>query len=283
VKLGRLHVNVVSDGTWRLDGGILFGQVPKALWQRQVKADGKNRVKLGLNCVVIQSPDGVILVEAGVGKKSDDRRKVNYGLNTGRLVSGLREVGVKATDINYVTFSHLHFDHAGGATKYNRKHEAVPTFPKARYLVQESCWKDATRTNERTRAAYETSDYLPLKERDQLDLIKGDKEIATGVWLKETGGHCRGHQMVLATGGSRTIAFVGDLVPTPFHVSLPYITASDQFPEDTLERKRELLKQAEEDRWILVFSHGLEVHAGVLERQNGRFGVKPVDLSGPDS
>lgn len=282
MKLGRLRVNVVSDGTWRLDGGILFGQVPKALWQRQVKADGKNRVRLGLNCMVIRSPDGTILVETGVGRKLDERRKQNFALNTGRLVNGLRELGLKASEVDYVAFSHLHFDHAGGATKYNRKREAVPAFPKARYLVQESCWRDATHTNERTRGAYEPMDYLPLQERNQLDLIRGDKEILTGVRLRETGGHCRGHQMVLATGGSRTIAFVGDLVPTPYHVSLSYITASDQFPEDTLERKREILKQAEEEHWILVFSHGYQVHAGTLERQNGRFGVKPVDLRGPD-
>ncbi|MSQ13630.1 MAG: MBL fold metallo-hydrolase [Dehalococcoidia bacterium] len=282
MKLGRLRVNVVSDGTWRLDGGILFGQVPKALWQKQVKADGRNRVRLGLNCLVIQSPQGNVLVEAGVGKKCDERRKENYALNTGKLVSGLRTLGLKTTDVQYVTFSHLHFDHAGGATKYNRKREAVPTFPKARYLVQESCWNDATHTNERSRAAYESLDYLPLQEREQLDLINGDKEIVNGVWIKETGGHCRGHQMVVVNGASRTVAFVGDLVPTPYHISLPYITAGDQFPEETLEKKRQILKQAEEEQWILVFSHGYDVHAGMLERHNGRLSVKPVDLSKPD-
>ncbi|MSQ11820.1 MAG: MBL fold metallo-hydrolase [Dehalococcoidia bacterium] len=279
MKLGRMEIHVISDGSWRLDGGGVFGQVPKVLWQEVAKPDGRNRVRLGLNCLLVRTPNGNVLIDTGVGRKVDDRRKENYGLDAGKLMGGLRNLGLKATDIDYVTFSHLHFDHAGGATKFNRKREAVPTFPKAKYFIQEACWEDATHPNERGRDAYESLDYRPLADRGQLELVRGEKEIIPGVLLRETGGHCKGHQMVLINSAPRKVAFVGDIIPTPSHIRLPYITAFDQYPEQTLEYKRQLLKQAEEDQWILVFSHGYDAHAGMLERKDGRYQLKPIDLT----
>lgn len=279
MKIGDLEISVVQDGTWRLDGGSFFGQVPKELWDRQAKADGKNRVRLGLNCLLIRSPQGNILVDTGMGKKVDARRKEDHAAKGGRLLVGLRALGLRATDIHYVVLTHLHFAHAGGATKFNRNHDVVPSFPRARYLVRDSSWDDATHLNERNRPSYEPLDYLPLAKSGQLELLKQDREIVQGVWVKATDGHCRGHQMVFINHAGRKVAFAGDIIPTPFHVSLPYITAYDQFPEETLECKRQLLRSAEDAQWLLVFSHGHDVHAGYVTRQKHRAVVTPVDLT----
>ncbi|MSP78612.1 MAG: MBL fold metallo-hydrolase [Dehalococcoidia bacterium] len=279
MKFGRMDIHVVSDGTWRLDGGSLFGQVPKTLWERMAKPDGKNRVRLGLNCLLIQSPEGNVLIETGVGKKIDERRKDNFAIDGGKLINNLRAVGLKANDIDHVVLTHLHFDHAGGCTKFNRRREPVPTFPRARYYVQQASWEDACHPTERGRASYEPADFRPLLDKGRLELLTKEKEIIPGVWAKPTGGHCNGHQMVLITGSSRKVAYLGDIMPTPYHVPLPYITAYDQHPEQTLDYKRAVLKEAAESQWLVVFSHGFDVHAGYIERQDGRYSIKPVNLA----
>jgi glyoxylase-like metal-dependent hydrolase (beta-lactamase superfamily II) len=278
VKLGRFQVTVIRDGTWRVDGGVVFGQIPRTQWQRLAKPDGRNRIRLGLNCLLIQSPDGNVLVGTGAGRKADESRTDTYALDGGRLAVGLRSLGLKPTDIQHVVLSHLHFDHAGGATKLNRKHEAVPTFPRAKYFVRKESLQDATHPNERSKAAYDAMDFQPLVERKMLVALSEDKEILPGVSARLTGGHCAGHQMVVVNGTSRKLVFVGDLVPTPYHMALPWIAASDQFPEETLARKREVLSQAEKEQWLLVFPNGHDVHAGYLERRGASVVVKQIDL-----
>ncbi|MBI2935666.1 MAG: MBL fold metallo-hydrolase [Chloroflexi bacterium] len=269
-------MHVPSDGVYRQDGGTLFGLLPKSRWEQMVKADTRNRVRLGLNCLLIKTPGANILVDAGAGTKANEEKQELYALNSGKLMSSLRELGLSAKDIHYVVLTHLHFDHAGGATKFNRKREAVPTFPKARYVVQETAWKDAAHPNERGKDSYNPEDFLPLRERKQLELVNGDVELVSGVWLKLTNGHCRGHQMVFLNHAAKKLACFGDLVPTPYHIPIHHIPADDQFPEETLLCKRELLKLAERDRWLIVFPHGYHIQAGYLERNGTRMAVQPV-------
>ncbi|MBI4233402.1 MAG: MBL fold metallo-hydrolase [Chloroflexi bacterium] len=278
MKIGKMEVCLLSDGVFKLDGGVLFGQVPKVVWERKVKPDRRNRVLLGLNSLLILSADGNILVDTGVGTKVSDTQKEIYGLGNTKLLKNLRDIGLSPRDIRTVILSHLHFDHCGGSTRQNRRGEMVPTFPKAQYLVQRAAWDDASQPNERGKASFHQDDFQPLLGREQMELLDGDKEVASGVFLKVTNGHCRGHQMVLVNHGGTKMAFLGDLVPTPHHLALPYITALDQFPEETLEQKRELLKTAEREGWLIVFAHGHDQRAGYLERRDGRLCLRPVTL-----
>ncbi len=270
------QVHLLSDGTMKLDGGTMFGQVPRDQWGELTRPDKRNRIPLGLNVFLIRSDAGNILVDTGAGGKLDEAQVDRFGLKANRLRRSLRDVGLKPADIKYVVLTHLHFDHAGGATRRNRKGETVPTFPKARYLIQSDAWEHAAAPSERASAAFIEDDYLPLWENGQVDIVDGDQELIPGVWLKNTGGHSQGHQVVYVKNGSNKMAFLGDLVPTAYHLGLPYISATDQFPEETLERKRHILGRAEREGWLIFFAHGCDNRAGVLERRGERLTLRPV-------
>ena len=278
MKIGKLEINLLSDGMIKMDGGTLFGQVPKVIWEQLVRPDRRNRVRLGMNCLLIRSPEGNILVDTGAGSKSDDETREMYGLSTSKLTKSLRDVGLAPKDIHHVVLSHLHFEHAGGGTKINRRGSPVATFPHARYLVQRDAWDEATNPNERGKGFFCPDDFLPLLEREQVQFLDGDHELAPGVVLKVTRGHCRGHQVVIINHVGSRVAFLGDLIPTPYHLAPPSISAMDQFPEETLEKKRELLKVMERDGWLILFAHGYETRAGYLERRDGRLSLKPTEV-----
>jgi len=271
-------VRVMSDGIVKFDGGTMFGQVPKSVWENKVATDRKNRITLGLNSLLIQIGTHTVLVDAGVGSKELDGEKETYGLVPSRLLKGLKNLGLSPKDIDTVILTHLHFDHSGGCTKLDRTGNLVPTFPRAKYYVQRTCWEDACNPNERRQEIHRKEDFRPIEEKGQLELLDGDSEIYPGLWVRVTDGHARGHQVVLLNHGGERIAFLGDLVPTPHHLDMSAISAFDQFPEETLERKRELLGQAEKEGWLLIFSHGHEQKAGYLERRNGGTYLRPVEL-----
>jgi glyoxylase-like metal-dependent hydrolase (beta-lactamase superfamily II) len=270
VHLGTTSINVISDGTFLLDGGSLFGQVPRAQWEQQLKPDRKNRVRLGLNCMLIQAPTMTILVDTGAGSKRTEKLKDAYGLNGNKLLKELRKLGLTARDIDTVILTHLHFDTAGGCTKLDRSGRAVPTFPKAKYLVQKSSWVEANEPNERSEHSFHADDFVPLEEAGALTILDGDSEVAPGIRTKVTNGHSEGHQVVLADVGSERIAFLGELIPTPFHLPLASIAAHDQSPNDTLAGKRELLQMAVDEGWLLVFGHALEQRSGYVGQRNGK-------------
>ena len=278
MKVGSTSIDIVSDGTILIDGGALFGQVPKSIWEVNMKPDRKNRVRLGMNCLLIQTPDKTVLVDTGVGSKRTEKLRDIYGLNGNKLLKRLKSLDVTARDIDAVVLTHLHFDHSGGSTKLDRSGNGAPTFPKARYIVQKSCWDEANNPNERSKSAYFTDDFLPIQEAGLLDLIDGDTEICTGVNVKVTHAHTPGHQIVLIEAGSERMMYLGDLVPTPYHLSLPYIAAFDYSPNDTLEQKRELIHTAASKGWMLIFGHSLEQSAGFVEERNGKINFKPVDF-----
>ncbi|MEE9199019.1 MAG: MBL fold metallo-hydrolase [Dehalococcoidia bacterium] len=269
MRLGSLTVHVISDGTWKLDAGALFGVVPKPLWQRKVRADRRNRVQLGLNCLLIQSNNHNILVDTGVGRKEPDKVKDLYGLSTGRLLKGLKDHGLGPRDVHMVILTHLHFDHVGGCTRFNGKGQVVCTFPKAKYLVQKADWDEANNPNERNAAGYHRDDFEPILTSNQLELLDGDSEIIKGVQALLTGGHSAGHQVIIAGTGRYKAVLLGDLIATSHHLPLPYITAFDIYPLDTLQKKKEILAQAEKEGWLLIFSHDNAKVAGYLERRNG--------------
>ncbi len=278
MQLGATSVDILSDGALLLDGGASFGQVPRAQWEVLVKPDRKNRIRMGLNCLLIQAQGTNILVDTGAGSKRLGKYRDQYGLNGNKLTKGLKAHTLTPRDIDVVLLTHLHFDHAGGCTKLDRSGNAVPVFTKARYMVQAGAWEEANEQNERSRGAYDEDDFVPLHDAGMLDLIDGDQEIAPGVRVKVTGGHSAGHQVVLLEAGSERIAYLGDLIPTPLHLPLRNIAAFDRTPDETLEEKRELLEMAASSGWLLVFGHALTQRAGYVEQRNGRAHLQPVDI-----
>jgi glyoxylase-like metal-dependent hydrolase (beta-lactamase superfamily II) len=271
-------VKIISDGVIKMDGGSMFGPVPKVAWESSVVTDRKNRMTLGLNCLLLQVNGQNVLVDTGIGSKEVDTDKENLGLVPSRLLKGLKGVGLTPKDINAVILSHLHFDHSGGCTRLDRAGNLVPTFPKAKYYVQGKCWDEACHPNERADDVHRSENFLPIDERGQLELLDGDSEILPGLNVVVTDGHALGHQMVMFNHGGERVVFLGDIVPTPHHLNLVTISAFDSSPEVTLEQKKELLTQAERQGWLLVFSHGHDIRAGYLERRGEMGFLRPVDL-----
>ena len=271
-------VKILSDGVVKLDGGSVFGQVPKVNWENTVVTVRKNRITMGLNCLLLQVGGQNVLVDTGVGSKENEKDKENLGLVPSRLLKGLKGMGLAPKDISAVVLSHLHFDHSGGCTRLDRSGNIVPTFPKARYYVQRSCWEDSCKPNERCFANHRPENFMPIEERGQLEVLDGDGEVLPGLNVMVTDGHSRGHQMVMFNHGGERVVFLGDLVPTPHHLNLGVISAFDYSPEGTLERKRDILMDAERQGWLLVFSHGHDTKAGYLERRGETTYLRPVEF-----
>ncbi len=268
-------VKIISDGVIKMDGGSMFGQVPKVAWESSVVTDRKNRMTLGLNCLLLQVAGQNVLVDTGTGSKEIDQ---DLGLVPSRLLKGLKGVGLTPKDVSAVVLSHLHFDHSGGCTRLDRTGKLVTTFPKAKYYVQRACWDEACNPNERCQGSHRSENFLPIEERGQLELLDGDTEIMPGLNVIVTDGHALGHQIVMFQHGGERVVFLGDIVPTPHHLKMVAISAFDSSPEKTLEQKRDLLKQAEQQGWLLVFSHGHDIKAGYLERRGEMGYLRPVDL-----
>ncbi|MFC1935684.1 MBL fold metallo-hydrolase [Chloroflexota bacterium] len=278
MKSNNTELVLISDGIIKYDGGSMFGQVPKVLWEKMEAPDRRNRITLGMNCLLIQNGNQCVLVDTGAGTKEPEQIKDRHGLGSSQLPRELRSRGLTPRDITTVILTHLHFDHCGGSTRLDRSGVAIPTFPTATYYVQRVAWEEAMSPNERAKPSYHSDDFLPLEQRGQVCLLDGDAEVAPGIRVRVTGGHSRGHQMVLVHYGGERVAFFGDIIPTRHHLGLPYIASLDQFPEDTLDVKRALLEEAERRGWLLVFSHGFGERTGYLERRNGDWNFRPVDM-----
>ncbi|HLF03808.1 MAG TPA: MBL fold metallo-hydrolase [Dehalococcoidia bacterium] len=269
---------VLSDGIVKIDGGTLFGPVPKVDWETTVVTDRRNRVTLGLNCLLLQVGGKNVLVDTGVGSKDNDKDRETLGLVPSRLLKGLKGVGLSPKDIHVVILTHLHFDHCGGCTRMDRTGDIVTTFPKARYYVQRACWEEACQPSVRYSAHYRPDNFMPIADRGQLELLDGDMEVLPGLNVIVTDGHARGHQMVTFRHGGERIAFLGDLVPTPHHLNPIAFSAYDHSPDHTLAQKHEVLGQALRQGWLLVFSHGHSQRAGYLERRAEMSVLRAVDL-----
>ncbi|HXL52889.1 MAG TPA: MBL fold metallo-hydrolase [Gemmatimonadales bacterium] len=274
-RVGRLTCHALEGGTQRLDGGAMFGVVPKPLWQRRIPADERNRIPLALRCLLVEHDDGLVLVDTGLGNKEDEKFRDIYGVeNEGKdgrtkLEDALAELGYAATDVRWVIDSHLHFDHAGGNTYRDPSGRVTPSFPKARYVVQRGELEFARHTNERTAASY----LPPNFEQVPFTLIDGETEPLPGIRCLPTPGHVPYHQSVLVESGGERVCFLADLVPTSAHLPLPWIMGYDLEPLVTLESKRRLYARAEGEGWLLVFEHDPAVVAGRLGRDGKAFAL----------
>ncbi len=275
---GAAELHILSDGVIKVDGGVLFGQEPKSKWQDWMPADRRNRVRLGLNCLLIRQGDRNYLVDTGVGLKHTGEEQETYGLSTSQLLSDLRSHGLSPADIHGVVLTSLHFEHAGGCTRVNRRGELAPTFPKATYFVQREALEEATSPTERGINGFNPDDFKPLQQKDRLEVVDGEEVIAPGLQVRTASGPYQGHQIVLVAHGGERVAVLGDLAPTPYHLQLACIAASDRQPEETLEVKRKVLSEAVQDGWLLVFSHGMNEKAGYLQDRGGKLRLRPVAL-----
>jgi glyoxylase-like metal-dependent hydrolase (beta-lactamase superfamily II) len=279
MRLGRFSLHFCTDGLFHLDGGAMFGVVPRVLWEKLCPPDEKNRIPMALGCLLIQTDERNILVDTGIGNKGDEKFHRIYGIDRHPpLENSLAQHGLTFNDIDIVINTHLHMDHAGGNTFSwcdsitGVKGHTLPCFPKARYIVQKGEWENATHPNERTRASYIPENFLPLEETNQLELIEEKElEIEEGITLLRTGGHTPFHQCVKIESNDQVALFLADLAPMASHLHLPYIQSYDLHPLETLEAKRRLLKQALEGRWLLIFQHDPQVEAGYLKKIDGKF------------
>ena len=267
-RIGQWNVHAIQAGGVRLDGGAMFGVVPKTLWVRRAPADDRNRIALGMRCLLIEHEVGPILIETGLGNKEDAKFHDIYGIENagadGRtlLEDGLRVAGFTPDDIAIVIDTHLHFDHAGGNTYRDRGGAVRLSFPNARYVVQAGEYHYATHLNERTAASYFAPNFVPVYEADRFDLVEGEREIAPGIRVIPTPGHIPYHQSVLLQSDGEHALVLGDLVPTVAHLPLPWIMGYDVEPLVTLETKRHILKRAHEEGWLVIFDHDPQVPWG---------------------
>jgi glyoxylase-like metal-dependent hydrolase (beta-lactamase superfamily II) len=261
--VGSLRVHALQAGLQQLDGGAMFGVVPKSLWERKIPADERNRIPLGMRCLLIEHPDALVLVDTGLGDKENEKFRSIYGVENApvgpvgptQLESALAEAGFAATDVTMVINSHLHFDHAGGNTRRGEGDSAVPSFPNARYVVRRGEWDWAHHTNERTSASYFGHNFDPVQAAGLLDLADDDREVLPGISLRHTPGHTPHHQGILLTSGAERLFYLADLAPTVAHVPLPWIMGYDVEPLVTLESKRGIWAEAARDGWTVMFEH----------------------------
>ena len=276
MNVGDLEVVPLFDGFFRLDGGAMFGVVPKPLWERRAAADHRNRILLGLRPLLVRG-ERTLLIDAGIGGKMDEKSLEIYGIDRSiDLNATLRAANCPPEAVDIVLATHLHFDHAGGFTVRDAAGGLRPAFPRAQYVVRREEWQDALAPHERNRASYLPENFLPLDGRGSLHFLSIDAEIMPGVRAVRTGGHTMHHQIVLIESCGSTAVFAADLLPTAAHVDDPWIMGYDLYPMDTLAFKRRFVREAIDREYLIFFEHDPVIVAGYIRERDGRRSVEPA-------
>ena len=261
-----------------MDGGAIFGVVPKAIWSNKITPDPQNCINIALNCILIKHLNKTVLIDTGIGTKLPDNIKTRFSTNSGKLVDNLKNINIDAQEIDYVIITHLHFDHVGGCTAYDIDGGLYNVFPNATHLIQKRDWDEATILNDRTRNAYNEQDFMPLYDNGQLELIDGDLELLPDLNIHLTGGHTAGHQIVRFSTAGRTFATLGDILPTEHHIPTNYATSFDINPLDTMTAKNQWLPIAESEQWLISFGHSENTALGYITRDGrDRICVSPME------
>ncbi len=277
-KVGRVKIFCLDDGTFKLDGGAMFGVVPKVLWKKKIIPDRFNRIPLALHPILIVTPDNKkILIDTGIGTWWDRKSMTIYGIKkTKDIFDSLKECGFKPEEIDYIVPSHLHFDHIGNAV-YKEGEKFKIAFEKARFLIQGKEWDRATNPTERDKRSYIDFTFLPIEENKQLEKIDGNYNISGEIKIIYTAGHSKGHQIVVIESEGKNAIYWGDLIPTTAHIDLPYVMGYDIEPDITIQVKKEYLKRCVEEKWLCFWDHDSSSWANYLEyHSNGKIIPKKI-------
>ena len=279
MHFGDIEVLFLDGGAFGLDGGAMFGVVPKVLWEKKSPPDANNRIRMRANSLLVRAHRKNIVIEAGNGTKLDAKQRSIYNVQDGDpLMDSLARAGVKPEQIDLVINTHLHFDHCGGNTRVvdNR---ILPTFGRARYVVQRGELEHAMNPTDRDRASYFPENFAAISKDGLWDLVDGDTQILPGISVARIPGHNADMQAVTISGGGKTLAFVADLFPTRHHIPLPWIMAYDLYPLQTLQTKRQWIPRILAGQWIVVFGHDPDFAAATLHDRGGKIEIERVDLN----
>ncbi|WP_138430235.1 MBL fold metallo-hydrolase [Fodinibius saliphilus] len=277
VKLGPFHLYSIETGRFRLDGGAMFGVVPKTLWSRYIDVDEKNRINMAMRCLLITSEntDRVYLIDNGSGTKFNEKFESIYQIDHdhSNLLDSLSHHGFEPEDITDIIFSHLHFDHCGGTTYYNEQNELKHRFPNARYHITKKHLQTATDPNAREKASFLDDNIAPIKNWDKLTLVDEHHTYEEGLDALPVNGHTISQQLPRLTAEGKTVVFMADLIPTHVHLPLPWVMGYDMYPVKTLNEKERYLDQAVEEGWYLFLEHDAQQELVTAKKENGKYTV----------
>jgi glyoxylase-like metal-dependent hydrolase (beta-lactamase superfamily II) len=278
MQFGDYRVEIIPDCEFRLDGGAMFGVVPRNLWSKPCPPDDQNRIRMNMNCLFIEAGSERILIDTGIGDKWSDKHRTMYGINRVRsLDDSLKEIaGVSSSDITIVINTHLHFDHAGGNTLVDESGKAVPAFPNARYFISRAEFAHAEAPTDRDRASYFAENWQPVLESGQLELKDPEYEVVSGLRMETQTGHNRSMQCPRLESGGRTLFGFADLVPMRAHVPFAWVMGYDLYPVETVEAKKRLLPQAARENWTCLFYHEPDQALGRIVEQDGKLRVTNI-------
>lgn len=267
LSFGQFELHAISGGRFRMDGGCMFGVVPKVLWQKKIAPDENNRILMDTRCLLIRSQDATVLVDTGYGTKGSDRDHEIYSLESGNpLIEHLAEAGVSPEQVTHVVLTHLHFDHAGGCTWIDETGQLRPTFPRARHIVHQFEWEDATGRIPELKGAYFERDFLPIEAAGLVDKVNDDARVIPGVTLHRTGAHTRGHQIVLIESEGQRAIYFSDLCPTSAHLRTFWTMSYDQSLLDVRRVRPQWTGRAADEGWLAIFAHDPDIQAGHIAR-----------------
>ena len=276
IRLGDIDIVTVSDGFFYLDGGAMFGVVPKTFWEKKAPPDDRNRIRMAMRCILLRAAR-TMLIDAGCGDKMTPKQADIYRFERDfNLRHSLSAAGTSPEAIDVVLATHLHFDHAGGFTERAADGSIRPRFPRAQYVIRRGEFEDAMNPNERTKGSYFLENYKPLAEHNVLQLVDDDVSIMPGVRVRRTGGHTMHHQIVLIESAGKTAVFAADLLPTAAHLPEVWVMGYDLFPLDTLNFKRAFLREAIEREYLILFEHDPNIAAGYIREKDGKRYVEVV-------
>ncbi len=271
MQLGAWRLETISGGSFLIDGGALFGVVPRSLWSTVIAPDESNRIRVGCHCLLARNGRQTVLVDTGYGGKYGLLDRKFYGMEPGEpLLDSLAARGVEPDEIDLVVMSHLHFDHAGGGTRRDYQRRLVPTFPRAQYAIGRLEWEDATSGSPELQTAYWADNLAPLEAAGQVQLVDDNAELLPGLRVRLTGGHCRGHLAIRFDGAAQTLVYLGDLCPSTAHVRRMWHTAYDTYPLVTRRYKPQLLGEAADRGWWLVWNHDPHTAISRIQRHPKR-------------
>lgn len=275
LTIGNLELYTIETGRFKLDGGAMFGVVPKTLWNRKIECDEKNRILMATRCLLIRSKatDRLYLVDNGCGDKFDEKMQQIYALNFNHseLERSLQAVGVTPSDITDMVFTHLHFDHCGGTTTYDDNGELRHRFQNATYHVNKRHWYTATHPNAREKASFFTENIKPIEESGRLNLVDDNHTFEEGFNTIPMNGHTIGQQLPFLFDEKRTVVYGADLLPTHAHVPLPWVMGYDMFPLQTLQEKEPFLQEAASNQWYIYLEHDAHNEIITVKQKNGKF------------